>query len=1334
MSAPAHDAADRRVVGSTRTQSCDAEPDGSDGSLQRALDLVAGLWQEAPFARLPDDAPPELYTYVRELENPHRVYAIHRASRRHDFQFLVDRYIHQLRDGCGSSFCITATCFTCRKRLAGKGPVRRYNPTSARTLAVCLASQSQPDRGLCPHLRRSHDPPPGTNNLIFSAQLPRMPSLVRSSSSRGLKSRSHVKHSTSFEDESTHTSSTPRLQEFSPESVETSRDGGSPAGGDTESATRENGPSRRTGKSTTSPIVKVAEKPISTDHRSFAATTFETAAFKMLEWLTPQGLQAMFDKYSDARNLDRPAKSDSEMKAEASEALDAVLPVPSSSKRPKPAKCRSSSKSTHSLPTPSSEVEQSPQLASETVRPDEHLVSTRDPARCKRNSQNTVRSSTAPKSQRKSSVEAVAPSATIDATRPSKTSNFRGEKKPRVSKLSNGVVSCAFPEIPLKPAFFENVPCLSPPPVDEVDPLSFTSENCSDHSTISLPKSRKIKSSGEHQGKSAAQVDSPWLDYPLPQALSQLNVELIDFICDVFQEDRSNEVDFFGPTTMSEVHPKPHKSVKRLVRKAKPNNAAASSSTSAQWKAFNEQTLFNVMSDPHALVNSFTKDGKLFDSQTLWYCLLRMTRAAPTIVLHSLWLAAKSLFVPPQSLKSGRLPCTGWFGSEPGLSNFEAGCVMSICLHALVAAVPCATDSKTLYDMSRIRSSGSVLTTQGGAVRQPSTMCLEYDDVFSNDLALRLARRVFSALTARNCFEDIANSDAVAEEAMGGTNVLSLLLNQLDLIGCGPTRILTFTQTERLLHETRVPTLLLDWARAVLLQEWKGRPEYSNDGPFHGAMSLISTLYDNRNMLLVGDVQFRVDFFSDRLDAMEVPVSWISFTSTRQMHHLLDHPYLFSPDTLVSFFRSINFSRMSRTFEESSSLKTRMAAIVDPGSLVTNTHHKHVLQNLLKTASSRYLVLSISRSDVLRDAFDQLWRREERELLRPLKIHLGEGDGGEEGFDSGGVQQEFFRLAIAECLDPEYGAFTVDSRTRMAWFVPGSLVEEWKFEMIGLLMSLAVYNGLTLPITFPKAFYRKLLGQSVEQLYHIADGWPELASGLTTLQEWDEQDGSVEDIFARTYEFSISAFGHEVTLPMTKTDFAWPQGIPKPPTKSSLAAAADNDAPLVTNENRDAYVSDYVRYLTDVSIRPQFRAFERGFRACLETKSLSLLTPSILQSIIEGVQDIDISELRRHARYVGWDSSHRTVKDFWSIVKKFDDTMKRKLLEFVTASDRVPVGGMKNVQFVIQKNGEEDGEGGHLPTAYTCYGTLLLPEYRDREVLRERLGMALENAQGFGFA
>ena len=1215
-----------------------------DARSQNLPDLMAGLWQEAPFARLPDDAPPELHDLVHDIDNPRRVYAIHRATRRHDFQLLVERYIHQLRNGCGSPHCTTATCFTCRVRLAGKSPIRRYSPTSARTLAVYLASQNEPDRGICPYLGRPDDPPQVVNNLIFSA---RKPSLTDGSPLKNAGGSRDTRK------DAQHRPKSPRRQHS----------------GD--------GARRKAADSHGHAKVQVTEKPVNRDYRSFAATTFSTVAFKMLEWLTPHGVESISAKAADAANHETETKITIREDASPDRVKDAASPQPA------------------------------PQEA---------------PAR-KRVTKSSIKAS-APKTQRKGSFDSIMPTETAQA----KPAGYAGDKKPR-AKMN--AVARGVPEIPIKSPFFQNVPCLSPPIIEDVEVgLSERSQSDEDNST-----DHDIAGNGAQPPMATVKQDSSseaesWIDYPLPQALDRLDLDIVDFICDTYLEDRTEERHFFGPLTLNESHPKPQNKAKRLRRRS----GIKPSVSPKQWRAFNEQTLFNVLSDPKSLVSSFTAGEKLYDSQTLWYCMLRMTRATPSLVFHSLWLAAKSLFLPPASLNGTGLPARKLFGRNlpPAVSDYEAGCIMSICLHALVAAAPCAPDSKTLYEMSRVRSNGQVLGGKGGAARQPAAVCLEYDDVLSNDLALRLARRLLRAITARRCFAEIAETD-MDPASTAGEDVLGPLLGQLDLLGSSHVRLLEFSQAERLLHETRVPTLLLDWARAVLLQDWDGRPDYGNESAFHGAMSLMATLYENKNMLLLGDVQFRVDYFSERLDSMEVPVAWIAFTPSRQKHHILDHPYLFSPDTLVSFFRSINFSRMSRTFEESSSLKTRMTAIVDPGSLVTNTHHKHVLQDLLRTASSRYLVLEISRSHVLRDAFDQLWRRQERELLRPLKVHLGE-NSGEEGFDSGGVQQEFFRMAIAECLDPKYGAFTVDDRTRMVWFVPGSVVELWKFEMIGLLFSLALYNGLTLPITFPKAFYRKLLGQPVAELYHIADGWPELASGLTTLQEWDEKDGAVEDVFARTYEFSVSAFGNDVTVPMTKdADASWPQGIPAPPARTSLAAAALDDAPLVTNDNRDEYVSDYVRYLTDVSIRPQFLAFERGFRSCLEPKSLTLLTPVTLQPLVEGVQEIDISELRRCARYVGWDTSHHTVKDFWSIVKRYDADMKRKLLEFVTASDRVPVGGMRNLQFVLQKNGEE-GEGGHLPTAYTCYGTLLLPEYKDREVLRERLGMALENAQGFGFA
>lgn len=472
---------------------------------------------------------------------------------------------------------------------------------------------------------------------------------------------------------------------------------------------------------------------------------------------------------------------------------------------------------------------------------------------------------------------------------------------------------------------------------------------------------------------------------------------------------------------------------------------------------------------------------------------------------------------------------------------------------------------------------------------------------------------------------------------------------------------------------------------------------------------------------------FTTEYFADRLDSVQLPVQWLSFTASRSQTHLLEYPFLFSADTLVTYFRAVNFSRMSQSFEASNSMHARINSTAAPFIRDLNRHHE--LLERLKTSHTRYLALKIRRDHVLKDAFDCLWRREERELLRPLKVRLGE-DSGEQGTDSGGVQQEFFRLAIAEAFNPDCGIFTVDEGSKMAWFLPGSPEPLWKYELIGVLVSLAVYNGVTLPITFPKALYRKLRDIPNAELHHIEDGWPELASGLTTLLDWDEKDGLVSDIFSRTYEFSIDLFGRQVSQDMVKVKWMqlWPQFYDPP-----VSVLNPTEVPLVDAQNRKEYVADYIHWLTDVSVKPQFEAFQKGFMSCLEPRSIQLLSPDLLQSVVEGVQEIDIQELRMHTQYQQFSADDRIIRDFWSIVKKFNNEEKKKLLEFVTASDRLPVGGPQNLQFRIQKNGDSECDD-RLPTSYTCFGTLLLPEYSNKETLRVRLMMALENAKGFGFA
>ena len=170
---------------------------------------------------------------------------------------------------------------------------------------------------------------------------------------------------------------------------------------------------------------------------------------------------------------------------------------------------------------------------------------------------------------------------------------------------------------------------------------------------------------------------------------------------------------------------------------------------------------------------------------------------------------------------------------------------------------------------------------------------------------------------------------------------------------------------------------------------------------------------EQRHNLGLSEDSFSMSFLSDRLDPMETPVEWSAWQSMKETTHLLSFPFLFTPATLVTYLRALNYASMVKAFEESwatTQLITRISPIA----------RTDLLEGRLKIATNSYLVLEIRRDSILMDAMNQLWRRQKRELLRPLKIRMGMEEG-EEGVDHGGVQQEFFRIVFAEALNPDYG-------------------------------------------------------------------------------------------------------------------------------------------------------------------------------------------------------------------------------------------------------------------------------------------------------------------------
>ena len=72
---------------------------------------------------------------------------------------------------------------------------------------------------------------------------------------------------------------------------------------------------------------------------------------------------------------------------------------------------------------------------------------------------------------------------------------------------------------------------------------------------------------------------------------------------------------------------------------------------------------------------------------------------------------------------------------------------------------------------------------------------------------------------------------------------------------------------------------------------------------------------------------------------------------------------------------------------------------------------------------------------------------------------------------------------------------------------------------------------------------------------------------------------------------------------------------------------------------------------------------------------------------------------------------------------------RRRLLAFVSGSDRIPPAGLESMRWTLQKNGSD---ANRLIASSTCFNICLLPDYRDRKTLFRNLKFAVDHSQGFG--
>ena len=278
-----------------------------------------------------------------------------------------------------------------------------------------------------------------------------------------------------------------------------------------------------------------------------------------------------------------------------------------------------------------------------------------------------------------------------------------------------------------------------------------------------------------------------------------------------------------------------------------------------------------------------------------------------------------------------------------------------------------------------------------------------------------------------------------------------------------------------------------------------------------------------------------------------------------------------------------------------------------------------------------------------------------------------------------------------------------------------------------MVLGLAIYNSTILDVALPPFAFRKLLAAApvsataialamsksapVWSLDDLAEFRPQLARGLQQLLDYD---GDVLSDFGLSFSIEMDRYGATESVPLC------PGGASKP----------------VTNANRREYVALYVQYLLEISVARQFDPFKRGFYTVCGGNALSLFRPEEIELLVRGSDDpLDINALRGAATYDNWssrnpDRSEVVIHWFWQTFTDATPERQRRLLLFVSGSDRIPATGAASLSIKVSCLGDDCGR---FPTARTCFNTLSLWRYKSRERLEVMLWRAVYESEGFGF-
>ncbi|VIO89751.1 conserved hypothetical protein,hypothetical protein [Brugia malayi] len=451
----------------------------------------------------------------------------------------------------------------------------------------------------------------------------------------------------------------------------------------------------------------------------------------------------------------------------------------------------------------------------------------------------------------------------------------------------------------------------------------------------------------------------------------------------------------------------------------------------------------------------------------------------------------------------------------------------------------------------------------------------------------------------------------------------------------------------------------------------------SNVIPFCSILSRLNAI--NKSQKLIAYDKFYLNNLQKKVDMANDLAGW-EFNAQHDVFYWSNYPFLLNADLKTYLLQLEAHIQMQISMSTS-------GIMILPFNISLQPHP--------------FFEISVHRDNIVDDAMIALLSSKHMDLKKPLKVYFI----GEEADDAGGVKKEFFMLLFQELLQAKYGMFTENEESHLIWF-SGVETDPLSFKLVGMLCALAIYNSVLVDFPFPLALYKKILDVPLE-LEDLSELSPAEGRSLRSLLDYEDDD--IEEVFCLTFMISVSLLGDSKDIEL-KT----------------------NGAEIPVNQaNKLEFVQLYIKKRLEEGcygeIGRQMRSFAEGFGSVMHSKIMNFFQPQELMEMVVGNENYDWNLFRKNAEYKGvYHARHEAILCFWEVFFEFNIVERKKFLQFLMGTTRIPIQGMSAVQIRIQPCDEKA-----LPVAHTCFNLLDLPNITDRQEMRRRLLICLDQCHGF---